>query len=143
MENMNGADMVRKAMSVAVAAHEGQVDKAGAPYIYHPVRVALCCSGWKEKAVALLHDVIEDGGAGEADLLDAGFPEDVVTAVSCLTKKDGEDYMDYVRRVGKNSLARSVKIMDLADNMDVSRLGGRPHWKLDLYREALEYLESL
>ena len=71
------------------------------------------------------------------------FDIDVIVALQSITRQQGEDYMDFIKRVGQNSLATAVKIRDLEDNMDVSRLGGRLHWKLDTYREALDYLKSM
>lgn len=133
---------VGKALSLAAEAHAGQVDKAGAPYLLHPVRVALHCNGPREQIVALLHDVIEDTAIALSDLWEM-FDIDVIVALQSITRQQGEDYMDFIKRVGQNSLATAVKIRDLEDNMDVSRLGGRMHWKLDTYREALDYLKSI
>ena len=118
------------------------MDKAGAPYLLHPVRVALHCNGPREQIVALLHDVIEDTAIALSDLWEM-FDIDVIVALQSITRQQGEDYMDFIKRVGQNSLATAVKIRDLEDNMDVSRLGGRMHWKLDTYREALDYLKSI
>jgi hypothetical protein len=48
------------AIALAACAHAGQVDKAGQPYILHPLRVMLRLSGADERIVAVLHDVVED-----------------------------------------------------------------------------------
>lgn len=132
--------MLNKALSIAYEAHEKQVDKAGAPYILHPMRVALHCKTEEEKVVALLHDVLEDSPMTLEDLKSEGFNEEILEALKCLTKIKGEDYRDFIQRIVLNPLATRVKIQDLKDNMDISRLGGKPHWKLDLYQEAMELL---
>ena len=70
--------MLEKALILAAKAHTGQVDKGGAPYILHPIRVMLACEGEKEKIVALLHDTLEDTALTAADLRRAGFSEEIV-----------------------------------------------------------------
>ena len=134
--------MLNKALNIAYKAHLGQLDKAGAPYILHPMRVALHCQTENEKIAALLHDVIEDTPVTLEDLKNEGFSDEVLAALKCLTMMEGEDYKTFVQRVATNPLAIRVKIQDLKDNMDLSRLGGKPHWKMDTYKEALSYLEK-
>lgn len=114
--------MLEKALLLAAKAHTGQVDKGGAPYILHPIRVMLACEGEKEKIVALLHDTLEDTALTAADLRREGFSEEIVQAVLCLTRRQEEDYMGYIARVGRNPLAARVKCADLQDNMDISRI---------------------
>lgn len=132
--------MINKALKIAMEAHIGQTDKGGHPYIFHPIRVALNCNSEAEKITALLHDVVEDTPITLEDLKAEGFDDSIIEAVKCLTKTRGEDYQDFIKRVAKNPIARQVKIQDLRDNMDVSRLGGKPHWKLEVYQEASRYL---
>lgn len=134
--------MINKALKIATKAHDGQTDKGGQPYIFHPIRVALNCETEEEKIVALLHDVVEDTSVTLEDLKAEGFDDDIIKAVKCLTKRKGDDYEDYIVRVGRNLIARHVKIKDLEDNLDVSRLGGKPHGKLKVYQEALRYLNA-
>ncbi len=134
--------MLNKALNIAYKAHLGQTDKAGAPYILHPVRVALRCQTEDEKIVALLHDVVEDTPITLEELKTQGFSDDVLAALKCLTKIEGEDYQAFIQRVATNPLAVKVKIQDLKDNMDLSRLGGKPHWKMETYKKALDYLEQ-
>jgi (p)ppGpp synthase/HD superfamily hydrolase len=114
-----------RALEIAREVHRHQVDKGGAPYLGHPVRVANRCVSDEARIVALLHDVVEDG-AGERwtfeRLRAEGFSEAVVTAVDAVTKRAGEDYADFVRRAAQNALAREVKLADIADNMDLSRI---------------------
>ena len=134
--------MLNKALDIADKAHLEQTDKAGAPYILHPMRVALRCQTEDEKTVALLHDIAEDTPITLEELKVQGFRDDVLAALKCLTKIKGEDYQTFIQRVATNSLAIKVKIQDLKDNMDLSRLGGKPHWKMETYKEALIYLEQ-
>ena len=134
--------MLNKALDIAYKAHLGQIDKAGAPYILHPMRVVLHCQTEDEKIVALLHDVVEDTPITLEELKTQGFSDDVLAALKCLTKIKGEDYQTFIQRVATNPFAVKVKIQDLKDNMDLSRLGGKPHWKMETYKEALIYLEQ-
>lgn len=133
--------MLNKALNIAYKAHIGQLDKGGSPYILHPVRVALHCQTEDEKIVALLHDVVEDTSITFEDLKTEGLDDRLLEALKCLIKEEGEDYKAFIERVSTNRLATKVKIQDLKDNMDVTRLNGKAHWKLETYKEALEYLE--
>ena len=113
--------ILRLADAVACRAHRGQVDKAGAPYILHPRAVAAMVRGEDARAVALLHDVLEDTAMTE-QALQALFGPRISGAVAAMTHREGESYMDYIRRLGQDPLARAVKLADLAHNMDLSRL---------------------
>ena len=119
---VGNAFLVHQGEGVEAKAHTGQVDKGGAPYILHPIRVMLACEGEKEKIVALLHDTLEDTALTAADLRRAGFSEEIVQAVCCLTRGQKEDYMDYIARICENVLAARVKYADLQDNLDISRI---------------------
>jgi (p)ppGpp synthase/HD superfamily hydrolase len=110
------------AIALAVQAHRGQRDKAGAPYILHPMRVMMKQLSDEEKMTAILHDVVEDTSWTLSGLRDAGYPEAVVGAVECLTKREGENYDAFVDRVIENPIARRVKLADIEDNMDMLRL---------------------
>ena len=116
--------MLEKAMILAAKGHMGQVDKGGHPYILHPTRVMLSCKTVEEKTVAMLHDLLEDTAYTEDDLREEGFPAEIIEAVVCLTKTEGEEYTDYVERICQNKLAARVKLADLKDNMDLNRLPG-------------------
>lgn len=113
---------IETALTIALKAHAGQVDKAGKPYILHPLRLMLRFSDEKRQTVALLHDVLEDSPTTPEDLKAAGMPEDVIDAVIALTKQPHERYEDFIQRVKQNDIARSVKLADLADNLDLTRL---------------------
>jgi hypothetical protein len=119
-------DLVDRADRFAAERHAGQTDKAGAPYIGHPRRVAARLTTPTEKAVALLHDVLEDTGATAEDLRAAGFPEVVVEAVDRLTRRADEPLDDYLHRVAGSPLAQAVKREDICDNADEARLARIP-----------------
>ena len=110
------------AIALAVEAHKGQRDRSGQPYILHPLRVMFTCSTEIERIVAVLHDVVEDTGRTFDDLRKLGFSEEVIAALDCVTKRDGENYEQFVERSASNPVARRVKLADLQDNMDVRRL---------------------
>ena len=114
-------NLLEKTLVIATKAHEGQKDKAGSPYILHPIRVSNRCLTDKEKIVALLHDVIEDTNVSASDLLASGFPRNIVEAVLSVTRNEGESYEDFVIRAKQNPIGRQVKIHDLEDNMDITR----------------------
>ena len=119
-------DMTKKAFDIVLKAFDGVLDKGGKPYINHLIRVAngvLGNSDIREKltVIGLLHDTIEDTHWTEEDLRKE-FPNDIVDAIVALTKVDGISYDDYIDGVMKNDLATIVKISDLKDNMDVTRL---------------------
>ena len=114
--------LLEKAISIAVEAHRGQKDKSGAPYILHPLSVMSRVAGETEKIVAVLHDVVEDTPWTMEALRREGFPDEVLTALDCVTKREGEAYDDFVKRSGSNPVARQVKLADLEDNMDLRRM---------------------
>ncbi len=141
--NTTKQSMFDIALSIARKAHEGQLDKAGVDYIEHPIYVASQVDTEEEKAVALLHDVIEDSPVSAEELLQAGLPETVVTAVQVLTKKKEQDYQTYLETVKKNPLARVVKLADLEHNSDLSRLSSiteKDRERLKKYKKAIDFL---
>jgi (p)ppGpp synthase/HD superfamily hydrolase len=110
------------AIALAVEAHRGQRDKAGQTYILHPLRVMMRLETETERMVAVLHDVVEDSPWTLERLRALGYPEEVLDALDCLTKREGESYEAFIERVLPHPLARRVKRADLEDNMDVRRL---------------------
>jgi GTP diphosphokinase / guanosine-3',5'-bis(diphosphate) 3'-diphosphatase len=136
--------MLDAAIAIAAEAHKGQVDKSGRPYILHPLRVMDSVQSDDEKIVAVLHDVVEDSDWTLLALQEAGFPSHIVWAIDALTKKQGEDYRNFTERVSQNTIATVVKIADLRDNMDITRLPlpltEKDHARLDKYARALRYL---
>ncbi|HVZ39472.1 MAG TPA: hypothetical protein VHI13_09355 [Candidatus Kapabacteria bacterium] len=141
------AALIERAVSLAVESHRGQVDKYHQPYILHVLGVAARCRSTEEKIVAFLHDVVEDTSTTFDDLRAMGFPERVVVAVDCLTRRRGEYYTAFVERIAPNPLARAVKLADLEDNMDIRR-SNRPMKvkdaaRMEKYRKAWQYLADL
>ena len=135
----------RKAMTLAYAVHNGQLDKSGVPYIFHPITVAESMETEDEIIVALLHDTIEDCGVTKEYLAAAGFSRDVVEAVEAMSKRKGETYDEYIARVKTNRIARKVKIADLKHNMDLTRLievTEQAEKRVNKYKKALEVLNE-
>lgn len=137
---------LEKAISLAVAAHAGQLDKAGQPYILHPIRVMLDLEDEVDQIVGVLHDVIEDSRYTLDDLLEMGFSQEIIIALDHLTKRDNEPYDDYVSRTLRNPIARRVKRADLLDNMDIRRMAPilteKDLDRLQRYRRAWERLAT-
>jgi (p)ppGpp synthase/HD superfamily hydrolase len=115
---------VDHARELAIAAHQGQVDKAGKPYIEHPRTVAELLAPHGELAVMAgwLHDVVEDTPISLEQLRELGFPPEVVAAVDSVTWRDGESYEDLIRRAAADPVGRLVKLADNATNSDEARL---------------------
>lgn len=137
---------LERAIMIAVQAHEGQRDKAGVPYILHPFRLMVQMSSEVAMIAAVLHDVVEDTDWTLARLRTEGFSEEVVRAVDALTRREGESYEEFVRRVGENPVARRVKLADLEDNMDVrrlSRLDEKDLERLKKYHQAWLKLSAI
>jgi len=144
---MTDEELIEAAIAIAVEAHKGQVDKARRPYILHPLRVMEQMRSDDEKIVAVLHDVVEDSAWTPSALQNAGFPPHIVSALDALTKRDGENYQDFIERVNCSSLARAVKMADLRDNMNIARLPlpltSKDHERLAKYERALRYLKGI
>ena len=141
--NQSEQSMFDLALSITKKAHKGQYDKAGVDYIEHPLFVASLVDTQEEKAVALLHDVLEDSPYTAEELILAGLPETVVSAVQILTKKKGQDYQQYLELVKSSPIARRVKLADLKHNSDLSRLATiteKDLERLEKYKKAIDYL---
>jgi GTP pyrophosphokinase len=115
-------DDLERAIEIALDAYEGQTDKAGETYIRHPLRVMEQVETRRQRVVAVLHDVVEDSEYDLGQIEDA-FDAEIRDAVDAMTKRDGEDYLDdFIPRVAENDIARAVKLADIEDNMDITRL---------------------
>jgi len=140
--------MLAKAIALASKKHINQKDKAGKPYILHPLRIManLAISNDQElMTVAILHDVVEDSDVSLSDLYKEGYSHRVVQAIDALTKRKDESYEDLIRRVATNEDARLVKIQDLKDNSDITRLKGiskRDIDRMEKYHRAFLYLSE-
>ena len=133
------------AIALAVKAHKGQVDKADQVYILHPLRVMFAVDGEIARMVAVLHDVIEDSDTTLDDLLAMGYPNEVISALDCLTRREDESYMEFVQRAKVNPIAREVKLADMEDNMDIRRLTqitDKDRERLNRYRNAWKFLKG-
>jgi (p)ppGpp synthase/HD superfamily hydrolase len=143
---VNSADLLEKAVTIAVEAHRGQRDRTGAPYILHPMRVMAGVDSDTEKMVAILHDVVEDTDWTFEKLAQEGLPDEVIEALKCVTKREGEEYEDFVKRSAGNETARRVKIADLEHNMDARRLSEATEKdveRLKKYVRAWRFLKGL
>jgi hypothetical protein len=132
-----------RAVQIAADAHLGQYDKVGAPYVYHPLRAMMRATDRDQKMAAVLHDVVEDSVWTIEDLTREGFSKAVVRAVEHLTKREGEAYEAFIERVAQDRLATRVKLLDLEDNSDPSRLGeptAEDRARLEKYRCATDRL---
>lgn len=130
---------IENAIALAIKAHDGQVDKAGNPYILHVLRVMLALDTETEMIAGVLHDVVEDSDYLLSDLKKTGFSDEIITTLDCLTKRDSENYKDYIERIKTSPIAMRVKLADLEDNMDISRLSSpckEDFSRLEKYRKA-------
>lgn len=138
---------LERAIAIAAEAHAGQVDKAGEPYVLHPLRIMLRLSSNDDRIVAVLHDVCEDcPGWTLGRLGSEGFPGHIIDALNSVTKRDGEDYGDFVQRAAANPIGRRVKLADLQDNCDVSRIGLPSEGdllRIEKYRQAIDLISRL
>ena len=137
--------ITKTALKICFAAHKDQLDKAGAPYVFHPFHLAEQMDTEDEVCVALLHDVMEDAGKTPDYLRSKGISEQVIEALLLMTHADGVPYMDYVAALAKNPLARKVKMADLRHNSDLSRLDNptdADRARVAKYAQALELLET-
>lgn len=114
--------MLEKAIHIAVEAHRGQVDKAGKPYILHPLRVMFSGKNEDEMILGILHDVVEDTPVSLEMLEKEGFSETILSALDAISKREGEEYPDFIERVCQNPLAARVKLNDLHDNLNRERI---------------------
>lgn len=134
--------LTRRAMEIAYDAHHGQRDKGGCPYIFHPFHLAEQMHIEAEVCVALLHDVAEDTAVTLAQLAEE-FPEEIIEALRLLTREDGTDYFNYVRKIKENPIARAVKLEDLAHNSDETRLAGAESGtEADILRRRKKYAKA-
>jgi (p)ppGpp synthase/HD superfamily hydrolase len=119
---MNKKPTVADAVSLATEAHKGQYDKSGAFYIQHSLRIMHRMNTRTEQIVGVLHDIIEDTPITLQGLQEKGYSPEVIDALDCLTKREGENYDEFIMRCRANPIALKVKIADLEDNMDIRRL---------------------
>jgi len=134
---------LEQAISIASLAHQGQLDKGGEPYILHPLRVMMKLKDNKQRIVAVLHDVIEDTKVTDIDLIFQGLDIDLINVILTLTRNKNESYDEYINRISNDEFAIQVKLADLEDNMDISRIKnpiGKDYERVVKYGKAREKL---
>ena len=114
--------MINKAMKIAYKAHHGKTDRAGVPYIFHPIHIAEQMIDEDSIIVALLHDVVEDTDITIDKLKSEGFNDRIIDALCYLTHDKEMDYMTYINLITRNDIARKVKLADLMHNSELTRL---------------------
>ena len=137
------------AIALAAQKHKGQRDKADAPYILHPLRVMGFLgaeASEDERIVAVLHDVPEDCGVSFEELAKLEYSPQVLAALELVTRREDETYEQFIERLSPNPIARRVKMCDLRDNMDLSRIAhptGRDLERIERYKKAMAFLQEL
>lgn len=137
--------ILKMAVRIAEDAHCGQFDKAGNPYIGHPMRVMNNVHSIEEKIVAILHDVMEDTDVTSDDLRQAGIPDSLISELNVLIRSPNMDYDKYIERISHFSIASAVKLADLKDNMDITRLNEiteKDIERLRIYHRSYVFLKN-
>jgi len=137
--------VTKKALKLCFEAHKKQVDKSGMPYVFHPFHLAEQMQTEETTVVALLHDLVEDTDYTIEDLESMGFSKNITDAIALMTHADDVAYMDYVRRIKNNPIAKVVKLADLKHNSDLTRLDVVDEKALkrkEKYLEAIKILEA-
>ena len=137
---------LQRAIEIALEAHKGALDKGGNPYILHPLRLMLQMDSEEEMIVAILHDVVEDSEKWSFDKLHKeGFSKKIINSLRSVTKEnENEDYEKFIDRSVKDKIGRKVKISDISDNLDISRLKevtDKDILRINKYKKALEKLK--
>lgn len=136
-------DLTKKALKLCFEAHKDQVDKTGLPYVFHPFHLAEQMDDEISTVCALLHDVVEDTDMTFEDLIQMGYPQEVIEVLKLLTHEKEIPYMDYIKKLSTNPIAKKVKIADLMHNSDNTRLSVIDDYakkRCQKYKEALEIL---
>ena len=137
---------LQRAIEIALEAHKGALDKGGNPYILHPLRLMLQMDSEEEMIVAILHDVVEDSEKWSFDKLHKeGFSKKIINSLRSVTKEnENEDYEKFIDRSVKDKIGRKVKIADISDNLNISRLKevtDKDILRINKYKKALEKLK--
>ena len=137
---------LERAVVIAAEAHAGMTDKGGQPYILHPLRMMMGLASTEERIVAVLHDVCEDcPGWTFERLRREGFSEAILAALDSVTKRDGEPYDKFALRAAANPIGRRVKLADLQDNSDLSRItnpSAKDFQRIAKYARAIELIRN-
>ena len=135
--------LCHKALKIAERYHKGQVDKAGNDYMEHVLAVSSSFMSQNEYVVSLLHDIIEDTTCRASDLIEYGIPQRLIVAIESMTRRDGERYFDFIKRLMQDPIAVKVKIADIRHNLDATRFPDPSLYPASLkkrYEKALEML---
>ena len=144
MSNNTNNKLLTKAIQIAAQAHADQTDKGGSPYIFHPLRVMLSLDSISEQICGVLHDVIEDTDTNLNELRKLGFSEEIVVALDLLTRRSDESYDEFIDRMLGNPIACHVKLADLKDNMNISRISSptaKDYERISKYKKAVKKIE--
>ena len=139
------SDLTKKSLYISYNAHKNQVDKSGMPYVFHPFHLAEQMDDEYSVCVALLHDVVEDTDITIEDLRVEGFPKEIINAIEMMTHNDSVPYLDYVKIIKNNPIARKVKLADLKHNSDLSRLDkidDKALERVEKYKKAIGILQE-
>lgn len=139
-------ELTKRAINIAYKAHEGQLDRSGIPYIFHPMHIAEQMTTEETCIVAILHDVVEDTDVTLDELKEAGFSENIINAINLLTHRDEVPYLDYVRALKDDPIASVVKLADLNHNSDRTRLNvitKKDEQRFLKYQKAKEILQGI
>ncbi|PZT57388.1 HD domain-containing protein [Paenibacillus silvae] len=139
-KNIEISNELSKAIAIAANLHSSQLDKGGNPYILHPLRVMMKMNDCTSMVVAVLHDVLEDTIFSIHDVKESGFSPIVIEALQSVSRKKDESYMEFIRRCKENEIGRKVKIADIEDNMDLSRI---PNPTMTDYDRVKKYEKAL
>ena len=138
-------ELTKKALKLCFEAHKNQVDKTGLPYVFHPFHLAEQMTDEISTVCALLHDVIEDTEYTFENLREMGFPQEVIDVLTLLTHEESVPYMEYVKKIKTNPIAKQVKLCDLKHNSDLTRLDVIDEYALKRnkkYKEAIKLLSE-
>ncbi len=139
-------ELTKRAINIAYKAHEGQLDRSGIPYIFHPMHIAEQMTTEETCIVAILHDVVEDTDVTLEELKEAGFSKNIINAINLLTHRDEVPYLDYVRALKDDPIASVVKLADLNHNSDRTRLTvitKKDEQRFIKYQKAKEILQGI
>ncbi|MBR2970958.1 MAG: bifunctional (p)ppGpp synthetase/guanosine-3',5'-bis(diphosphate) 3'-pyrophosphohydrolase [Clostridia bacterium] len=138
-------ELTKKALRLCFDAHKNQVDKTGLPYVFHPFHLAEQMTDEISTVCALLHDVVEDTEYTFDDIRNMGFPQEVIEVLRLLTHDHGVPYMEYVKKISTNTIAKQVKLADLRHNSDLSRMDiidEKALSRTQKYKQAIELLSE-
>ena len=136
---------LHKAIAIACEAHQGQSSINGEPYILHPLRLLIKAKSNEERIIAILHDVIEKTNINLLDLKNNGFDQNIISSIDSLSRRGGESYIEYIKRLMQNKISVKIKLLDLADNIKIhseNNYNGIYDAKIIQYKNALKQIRS-